>query len=74
MYQVSWLNKRGAGCVSVFTDEDVLEFFVSNLRREATIRDESNRIIGGVKRDGRKWIWWFESKSVTRIGNGEREG
>lgn len=66
-YTVGYLDKRGAGCMRRFDEFSKLCAFLSKLRLEANVRDESGRKIGGVEYqpgyadDGRiKWQWWVE--------------
>jgi len=65
-YTVTYMDRRGAGCVRTFHDEESLRAFVSKLHMPATIWI-GDRQIGSVYRasgevdDGRvKWLWNFE--------------
>ena len=65
-YQVYWIDHRGAGCMRAFSDEDALVRFIKRLRQIAIIYDESSRVVGGIKRDYHRWLWWFESDVQRR--------
>jgi len=62
MYQVNYLDRRGAGMMRTFSDVEKLQTFLSRLRRQATIRDESGRDVGYVwLNDDRRWVWYYEN-------------
>lgn len=69
--QVTWMSKRGAGCLRCFGKEKDCIAFISTLRCEATVWSDTREKIGGVEEsDGRhddrrvKWIWWFERNAA----------
>ena len=66
MYQVTYMNKKGAGCMRAFSDTAKVEKFISTLRHEATVR-QNGEVVGGIEyRPGEwddkrlKWFWWLE--------------
>ena len=66
MYQVTYMDRKGAGCMRAFSNAARVEKFISTLRREATVRQDG-KIVGGVedctgKFDDKrlKWFWWLE--------------
>jgi len=71
--KVTWMDRRGAGCVRYFDTEVDLERFVHRLHCEATIF-RGDREIGSVYRasgevaDKRvKWLWSFETCHGPKI-------
>ncbi len=66
MYQVTYMDKKGASIMHAFSNADKVEKFISTLRREATVRKDGE-IVGGIEyRPGEwddkrlKWFWWLE--------------
>lgn len=65
--QVTYLDRKGAGCMRSFPDRESCQAFISKLRCIATVR-ENGEEIGKVEYrpgdadDSRvKWIWWIEA-------------
>ncbi len=63
--QIHYMDKKGAGCMRTFTDENALSAFCENLRREAKITLNGKPIGEVFRMDGqdnprRKWAWSFE--------------
>ena len=76
MIQVTWIDRRGAGCVRQFIApsraDDVLRF-LKTLKCEVTVRaSDAEEPIGGVwdvqgyADDKRlRWSWWLDHEAAT---------
>jgi hypothetical protein len=70
MIQVTWTDAKGAGRMRAFERTSQATDFLRTLRREATVRDSSGEVVGGIElipeamRTGRtKWGWWIDSEA-----------
>jgi hypothetical protein len=71
MYQVLYMDRKGAGNMRAFPDSDAVVKFLKGLRCEATVINGSGEQVGEVT-DAHKgyhnpddkrvrWLWWMEN-------------
>lgn len=68
MFRVTYNGQHGASCTYYMQTEDATLKFLSKLRREAQVFDETGQEVGGIERKPRGyfddkricWFWWLE--------------
>jgi hypothetical protein len=71
MIQVTWTDAKGAGRMRAFDDGEKAAKFLERLRADATARDSTGEVVGGVQeipefeREDRRgrWAWWIDSEA-----------
>lgn len=70
MIQVTYSDRKGAGCMRAFDKADDAAGFLSRVRTEATARDSKGEVVGecyqipAYERVGsRRWGWWIDNEA-----------
>ncbi len=68
MFQVHWIDNKGAGRMKIFRDQKSLNEFLYKLRHEASIKNADGVEIGEVFKYDRRWYWGYDQDAAPCSG------